>query len=124
MIAITVGVDRDLRNVLRNWDRDILNELKKAHRHVANWVVWRARRFAPKDTYELVNTLVARGQQDGAYVFSKAAHAVTQHWGSRTRNIEGVKFVWNTIVANREIILKMYEKFVDNFWRKVNARLS
>lgn len=90
--AIVVEGDRELRAAL-NGVEDGLKDLSATNSRVANVVAPVARRYAPRLTGRLGESVRGEGTRDGAQVGTDVTYGWPVHSGVPARGIAGVPFV-------------------------------
>lgn len=102
---------------LRNLRRTIkaagmsLDDLKAAHKQVADTVVHRAAERAPRKTGKLAGTLRGSGTAGAAIVRAGGArtpYAGPIHWGWPRRHIKAQPFIYNAAGELHDPIARMY----------------
>lgn len=121
--AIEVEGARQLRASLKRAGLDV-QDLKNAHRAVAELVKDRAAPKAPRRTGALARSLRAAGTQREAIVRAGGArvpYANPIHWGWPRRHIAAQRFISDAVLANEDPALDIYLHALESIIDKIEG---
>jgi len=121
--AIEVDGARQLRASLKRAGLDV-QDLKDAHRAVAEMVKDRAAPAAPRRTGRLAGSLRAAGTQREAIVRAGGArvpYANPIHWGWPARHIAAQRFISDAVLRNEDPALDMYLHALETIIDKIEG---
>lgn len=134
--AVRVEGARELRAHLEDiGGKDLLDELKDAHRKVSNLVVDAARPLAPARSGALRASIRPLASRREARVRANALYAAAIHWGRKVGNvgsppgnrmganpITGRRFLWDAADKVRDDAVAVYEDdLTDLINRKIDS---
>ena len=115
------GLNKLVRQ-LKQLNPDLVDEMKRANRDIADSLVPVAKRKAPKRTGRLADSIRSSGQARSGVVRAGKArvpYAGPIHFGWASRRIRPQPFLYDALDERRSVIEREYVSRVDKIVRKV-----